>query len=297
MSTLGKIDIVFRIQPFRNESTTLTKKIKRKTELSPRISCIYDGRPIILEDDDRKRLDENCIFFKKGGFGEIFEVKGNNVFNIPLAIKKIKTNKDRSMRNLASNEMVVSRIRHQFILPLLATCYQEKEAYCEYWFISPFCENGDLLGALQLDISREEPKLEVKHRIKILFQIEKALEYLHTPVKGVRDAIIHKDVTSSNILLDGKFNARLIDFGISREKNDVTNCRSGRDTYSHDDVGKSAACEDWDYFSFGVVVREVLTSLKPEGIQHTYLKNMTQGKIMANIKLLGAQKHNKEGHP
>jgi hypothetical protein len=61
-----------------------------------------------------------------------------------------------------------------------------REAYCEYWFISPFCENGDLRGALQLDISGEEPKLEVEHRIKILFQIEKALEYLHTPVKGVR---------------------------------------------------------------------------------------------------------------
>ncbi|XP_060584909.1 uncharacterized protein LOC132740881, partial [Ruditapes philippinarum] len=89
-----------------NESTTLTKKIKRKTELSPKISCIYDGRPIILEDDDRKRLDENCIFFKKGGFGEIFKVEGNNVFNIPLAIKKIKTD-DRSMRNLATNVIMI----------------------------------------------------------------------------------------------------------------------------------------------------------------------------------------------
>ena len=65
--------------------------------------------------------------------------------------------------------------------------------------------------------------------------------------------ILHKDVSSKNIVLDKLYNARLIDFGLAREKDDVTGTGSAQLYYSHPSVGTGeTATEDIDYYSFGV---------------------------------------------
>ncbi|XP_053390321.1 uncharacterized protein LOC128553223, partial [Mercenaria mercenaria] len=64
---------------------------------------------------------------------------------------------------------------------------------------------------------KEEVTLDVDTRLRILFQITSAVDFLHTPVKNFRGAIIHMDIKALNIVLDKCNNARLIDFGLARE--------------------------------------------------------------------------------
>lgn len=55
------------------------------------------------------------------------------------------------------------------------------------------------------------------------------------------------------MVLDANLNARLIDFGLAREKNDNTSMtKAGKECYNHPDFGKESAKESWDYFAFGV---------------------------------------------
>ena len=68
-----------------------------------------------------------------------------------------------------------------------------------------------------------------------------------------RDVILHKDICSKNVVLDDDYNARLIDFGLAREKDDTTSLAGGRHYYAHPDIGKGLpAKEAWDYFAFGI---------------------------------------------
>jgi tRNA A-37 threonylcarbamoyl transferase component Bud32 len=67
-----------------------------------------------------------------------------------------------------------------------------------------------------------------------------------------REEILHKDICSANIVLDGLNNARLIDFGLARCADDVTTTNTERCCYHHSEVGKAPASKKWDYYALGV---------------------------------------------
>lgn len=67
-----------------------------------------------------------------------------------------------------------------------------------------------------------------------------------------RNIVLHKDISSKNVVLDRFLNARLIDFGLAREKNDATTRPGGTLAYLHPKYGETRANESWDYFAFGV---------------------------------------------
>ncbi|XP_053379713.1 uncharacterized protein LOC128548550 isoform X2 [Mercenaria mercenaria] len=261
------------------EYTFLAMEEERKKQRSPENNSMFDGRLIMLKEDDIKHLESTCKdddnhnLIARGGFGDIY--KCGKLFGVPVVVKVIRSDVNhQNVEESAKREMMVARIRHQFILPLLATHRREGT----FWFMSPYCKNGDLAKAIPAK------KMDLACRVRILFQLAKAVEYLHTPVKNVRASIIHKDISSPNVLLDDWFNVRLIDFGLAREENDLTNNASGRETYTHPDVGRSVpASEYWDYYSFGVVMRELLTSLTSYGTSNTYLKNMRPDDILQNL--------------
>ncbi|XP_053375941.1 uncharacterized protein LOC123534174 isoform X2 [Mercenaria mercenaria] len=114
------------------------------------------------------------------------------------------------------------------------------------------------------------------------------LPLLAVAYRPFEKAILHKDIASRNVVLDAKYNARLIDFGLAREIDDQTATATRREEYWHPDaVERKTATQSWDYYSFGVIIREMLTSLKPEGDENNgkklYLKNMEPEEVLKNL--------------
>ncbi|XP_053391204.1 uncharacterized protein LOC128554016 isoform X2 [Mercenaria mercenaria] len=100
-----------------------------------------------------------------------------------------------------------------------------------------------------------------------------------------RDIVLHKDISSKNVVLDDAYNARLIDFGLAREKDDQTTDARGRMCYSPPDIGRGKpATESWDYYMFAVIIREILTGLGPQGINNKFLKNMEAEEVLQKLE-------------
>ncbi|XP_060561300.1 uncharacterized protein LOC132721065 [Ruditapes philippinarum] len=258
------------------QTGSLTERKKLKAYIPPKNTCIFDGRLIKLVQADIDDLSKNnTIPIGQGSFGKVFKSENpSEGFGMHIVVKKIPLIGEGQNQSI-TREMMASRIMHPFILPLLAVV-DRPEGKPEVWFVSPQGNKGDLHGVIQ----RSSEDLNMKKRTKILLHIALAIQYIHTKVSKVREAVLHKDIASRNIVLDDNYNARLIDFGLARETSDKTSKASGRDCYAHPEIGKGFhAKEAWDYFAFGVIMRELLTSLGPDGVSNRYLKYMTEDEI------------------
>ncbi|KAL2939955.1 hypothetical protein RDABS01_001337 [Bienertia sinuspersici] len=99
-----------------------------------------------------------------------------------------------------------SKIRHQNIITLLGCCIQGDTRFLVYDLMENGCLETQLHG-----VSRGSA-LTWHIRMKIALDIARGLEYLH---EHCNPPVIHRDLKSSNILLDSKFNAKLSDFGLA----------------------------------------------------------------------------------
>ncbi|XP_060585237.1 uncharacterized protein LOC132741158 [Ruditapes philippinarum] len=245
----------------------------------------FDGRLIQLTEIQTeslgKSLDEKAI--GEGAFGQVFRSKDSEMFGIPVAVKQIPTMTNARGKKHARMEMMANRLMNPFILPLIAST---KTSNGDIWLITPYCENGDLEKAIK-DGKDSKDKMEInmqRTRVRIALQIALAIQYIHTEVPNVRGSILHKDVASSNVVLDKNLNARLIDFGLAREKNDPSKTYSVKEGYIHPQKGHGDPIkESLDYFNFGIIILELLTSLGPLGEKQFHLRNMDNKQIQDKL--------------
>ncbi|XP_052219334.1 uncharacterized protein LOC127836681 [Dreissena polymorpha] len=241
-----------------------------ESEVEKIASHLQDGRLVELSKSFLMRI-KNCsdLTNKGGGFGKIYisrvPIPG---FKHRLVLKAIGGDDENSKSQTqlfgsVKNEKLASRVRHFAIVPLLA--YHDDLSIGVCYLISPYFENGDLFDALRSD-NGDNVLLDWKTRLKVSYQIACGIDYMHTS-NSFRGTILHLDIKSKNIVLDNKFNARLIDFGLSRESmtgsNITTAPLAGTELYRPPGVHKTSPL--LDYYAFGVVIRELLTGLGPEG--------------------------------
>ncbi|CAI0554334.1 unnamed protein product [Linum tenue] len=190
-----------------------------------------------------------------GAYGTVYSGKLHN--DECVAIKKIRHRDTDSIDQVMNEIKLLSSVSHPNLVRLLGCCIESGEQILVYEFMP----NGTLCQHLQ----RERGKgLPWPIRLAVATETANAIAYLHS---AVNPPIYHRDIKSSNILLDYNFKSKVADFGLSRlgltENSHVSTAPQGTPGYLDPQYHQYFHLSDKsDVYSFGVVLVEIITGLK-----------------------------------
>lgn len=192
----------------------------------------------------------------EGGFGSVY--KGCLADGREVAVKKLKDGGGQGEREFHAEVDIISRVHHRHLVSLVGYCISDDQRLLVYDFVPNDTLHYHLHG-------RGVPVLEWPARVKIAAGSARGIAYLH---EDCQPRIIHRDIKSSNILLDNNFEALVADFGLARLAMDacthVTTRVMGTFGYLAPEYASSGKLtERSDVFSFGVVLLELITGRKP----------------------------------
>ncbi|KAJ4909443.1 Tyrosine-sulfated glycopeptide receptor 1 [Raphanus sativus] len=193
-----------------------------------------------------------------GGFGLVYKATLDNGTN--LAVKKLTGDYGLMEKEFKAEVEVLSRAKHENLVDLQGYCVHDSARILIYSFM----ENGSLDYWLH-ENPQGPARLDWSKRLHIMRGASSGLAYMH---QVCEPHIVHRDIKSSNILLDGSFKAYLGDFGLSRlilpYRTHVTTELVGTLGYIPPEYGQAwVATLRGDVYSFGVVMLEVLTGKRP----------------------------------
>ncbi|AES72102.1 putative protein kinase RLK-Pelle-LRR-I-1 family [Medicago truncatula] len=193
----------------------------------------------------------------KGSFGSVYYGKMKD--GKEIAVKTMTDPSSHGNHQFVTEVALLSRIHHRNLVPLIGYCEEEYQHILVYEYM----HNGTLRDHIHECSS--EKRLDWLTRLRIAEDAAKGLEYLHT---GCNPSIIHRDVKTSNILLDINMRAKVSDFGLSRlAEEDLTHISSvAKGTVGYLDpeyYANQQLTEKSDVYSFGVVLLELICGKKP----------------------------------
>ncbi|KAK2419304.1 L-type lectin-domain containing receptor kinase IX.1 [Trifolium repens] len=193
----------------------------------------------------------------QGGFGGVYKGYLKDI-DTDVAIKRISRESKQGIKEYATEVKIISQLRHRNLVQLIGWCHMKKD----FLLIYEFMQNGSLDSHLY----RGKSLLTWHMRYNIAMDLASALLYLH---EEWEQCVIHRDIKSSNIMLDYNFNAKLGDFGMARlvdheKESQSTTIIAGTMGYiapEYYTTGK--ATKESDIYSFGIVSLELASGRKP----------------------------------
>ncbi|XP_059306272.1 LRR receptor-like serine/threonine-protein kinase FEI 1 [Lycium ferocissimum] len=234
----------------------LGKNDGRVLEVDVGAVMFHGDLPYSSEDIIKKleALNEEHII-GSGGFGTVYKLAmdDGNVF----ALKRINKINEGFDRFFERELEILGSIKHRYLVNLRGYCNCPTSKLLMYDFLSG--------GSLDEVLHERSEQLDWDARLTIIMEAAKGLAYLH---HDCSPRIIHRDIKSSNILLDGNFEARVSDFGLAKlledEESHITTIVAGTFGYLAPEYMQSGrATEKTDVYSFGVLVLEVASGKRP----------------------------------
>ncbi|CAL5410955.1 unnamed protein product [Camellia sinensis] len=193
----------------------------------------------------------------QGGFGSVY--KGILTNGQEIAVKRLSRKSGQGAEEFKNEAVLVAKLQHRNLVMLLGFCLEGEEKILIYEFVP-----NKSLDYFLFD-PQEQEKLDWSRRYKIIGGIAKGMLYLH---EDSRLKIIHRDLKSSNVLLDRDMNAKISDFGMARIFGvDQTKGNTSRVVGTYGYISPEYAMRGQfstksDVFSFGVLILEIISGKK-----------------------------------
>ncbi|WCJ41004.1 Protein kinase superfamily protein [Euphorbia peplus] len=217
----------------------------------------------VLENATDKFSNSNVV----GLGGSSYVYRGQLGEGKPVAVKRLTALGGPDADSLFSKEVeVLSRLHHCHVVPLLGYCAESRGKHLEKLLVFEYMSNGNLRDCLDGDLGE---RLKWETRVTIAIGAARGLEYLH---EAAAPRILHRDVKSTNILLDDNWRAKITDLGMAKrlEADGIPSSSNsparmqgtfGYFAPEYAMVGRASLMSD--VFSFGVVLLELITGRQP----------------------------------
>ncbi|XP_062144756.1 L-type lectin-domain containing receptor kinase IX.1-like [Alnus glutinosa] len=188
----------------------------------------------------------------EGGFGAVYKGYLTDL-DIPIAVKKISSGSKQGKKEYITEVKIISRLRHRNLVQLIGCCHDRGKFLLVYEFMPNCSLDAHLFG--------KRSPLPWVVRYKISLGLASALLYLH---EEWEQCVVHRDIKSSNVMLDSSFAVKLGDFGLARlsdhELDPQTTGLAGTLGYMAPEcMSTGRTSKESDVYSFGVVALEIAT--------------------------------------
>ncbi|CAN6204652.1 unnamed protein product [Urochloa humidicola] len=262
--------IIISFRLMRRHTKVRADKAKMNLHRDEALIWGLEGRGSELKIYDLSQILEATSNFSeenelgRGGFGHVY--KGQFPDGLEIAVKRLASHSRQGFTEFRNEIQLIAKLQHTNLVRLLGCCYQGEERILVYEYLP-----NKSLDFFIFDKTRSA-LIDWEKRLAIVEGIAQGLLYLH---KHSRLRVVHRDLKTSNILLDREMNPKISDFGLAKIFNtdDIEgNTRRIVGTYGY--MAPEYASEGLfsiksDVFSFGVLTLEIISGEKTSSFHRT----------------------------